>query len=321
MTIIDARTRFPIDQHVTFSSPKAEDALYLLVNAILPRGAKAWGGIPKAIVCDNASIFANSKLFRSACEALGILLAPIKPHCPEANGKIERLFGTIKRDLHDAWPIWGKKNLHTRSQRVSHLSREEVREYVGSALTDYCLRRHSATNRKPLEHMLEHIYANPIEVDPELVRREVLVSDTRKLSKFGVRVHNQYYISDSFPPRSRESVRVQWEPTDQDSQPKYVDVVFRDDLVVRAEPISDIQCQVLRSKFYEKVVQTTGNATSLIKHAYSLASKVGATHPDPCHENFKKLKQGVRKKSKAANATIKCSAKLKKNTKPLKEDK
>lgn len=55
-------------------------------------------GAPKIINTDNESIF-NSRPFRAALLLLGIRHRTNDPHCPWQNGRIERLFGTLKQRL------------------------------------------------------------------------------------------------------------------------------------------------------------------------------------------------------------------------------
>lgn len=55
-------------------------------------------GTPKVISTDNEATF-NSTLFRAVLFLLGIRHRKTDPHCPWQNGRIERLFGTLKQRL------------------------------------------------------------------------------------------------------------------------------------------------------------------------------------------------------------------------------
>lgn len=55
-------------------------------------------GIPRRIRSDNEACFVSRGL-SFALNLLGIRLERIQPHCPWQNGRIERLFGTLKRQL------------------------------------------------------------------------------------------------------------------------------------------------------------------------------------------------------------------------------
>jgi len=53
-------------------------------------------GMPRTLRVDNEACF-TSKIARAALALLGIRLQRIDLHCPWMNGRIERLFGTLKR--------------------------------------------------------------------------------------------------------------------------------------------------------------------------------------------------------------------------------
>lgn len=68
-------------------------------------------GKPKIIRTDNEPIF-TSKTFRTGLEKFGIRHQRTTPGCPWQNGRIERLFGTLKDKL-DQWIVAGFKQLNT----------------------------------------------------------------------------------------------------------------------------------------------------------------------------------------------------------------
>ncbi|MBL8296835.1 MAG: transposase [Rhodanobacteraceae bacterium] len=55
-------------------------------------------GLPRRIRVDNEACFVSRRM-RFALRLLGIELQRIAPHCPWQNGRIERLFGTLKQQL------------------------------------------------------------------------------------------------------------------------------------------------------------------------------------------------------------------------------
>jgi transposase InsO family protein len=67
-------------------------------------------GKPKVIRTDNESIF-TSKTFRIGLKKLGIRHQRTMPGCPWQNGRIERLFGTLKQVL-DCWIVAGIAQLN-----------------------------------------------------------------------------------------------------------------------------------------------------------------------------------------------------------------
>jgi len=67
-------------------------------------------GKPKFIRTDNEAIF-TSKQFRLGLKKLGIRHQRTAPGCPWQNGRIERLFGTLKQKL-DQWQVAGIAQLN-----------------------------------------------------------------------------------------------------------------------------------------------------------------------------------------------------------------
>lgn len=67
-------------------------------------------GKPKIIRTDNESIFTSHK-FRLGLKRLGIRHQRTDPGCPWQNGRIERLFGTLKQKL-DQWQVVGIAQLN-----------------------------------------------------------------------------------------------------------------------------------------------------------------------------------------------------------------
>lgn len=68
-------------------------------------------GKPKIVRTDNEAIF-TSWLFRVALWLLGIRHQRTDLHCPWQNGRVERLFGTLKRKLND-WEVDSREQLNS----------------------------------------------------------------------------------------------------------------------------------------------------------------------------------------------------------------
>ncbi|HEX5339090.1 MAG TPA: integrase core domain-containing protein [Gallionella sp.] len=66
-------------------------------------------GAPRALRSDNDAVF-KSKLFRLGCKVAGIAQQFSEPGCPWMNGRIERLFGTLKAKL-DRIEVDGRETL------------------------------------------------------------------------------------------------------------------------------------------------------------------------------------------------------------------
>jgi hypothetical protein len=68
-------------------------------------------GKPRIIRTDNEAIF-TSKAFHNGLKKLGIRHQRTTPGCPWQNGRIERLFGTLKEKL-DQWIVTNSEQLNT----------------------------------------------------------------------------------------------------------------------------------------------------------------------------------------------------------------
>lgn len=68
-------------------------------------------GKPQAIRSDNELVF-TGRLFRAALRLAGIRQQLSDPGCPWQNGRIERLFGTLKSKL-DRWRVLDRARLHS----------------------------------------------------------------------------------------------------------------------------------------------------------------------------------------------------------------
>ena len=67
-------------------------------------------GKPRVVYSDNEAIF-TSRLFSEGLKRLGIRHQRTTPGCPWQNGRIERLFGTLKEKL-DQWIVTGIEQLN-----------------------------------------------------------------------------------------------------------------------------------------------------------------------------------------------------------------
>jgi transposase InsO family protein len=83
-------------------------------------------GKPKIIRTDNESIF-TSRIFRLGLKKLGIRHQLTDPGCPWQNGRIERLFGTLKQKL-DQWQVAGIAQL-TRDLQIFHYWYNHIRPH------------------------------------------------------------------------------------------------------------------------------------------------------------------------------------------------
>jgi putative transposase len=105
----DVYSRMVLGIHVSFEPPSANSVGLCLTHAILPKEqwlarrdvARAWPcwGFPRRIQVDNGKEFRGVMLER-ACAEYGIDLEWRPPLTPEVSGHIERVIGTINREMH-----------------------------------------------------------------------------------------------------------------------------------------------------------------------------------------------------------------------------
>src|SRR5690606_5301686 len=91
--ILDDASRYLVALAAT-SSERESEMLELLVKAIRLRGK------PDALYLDNGPTYIGSAL-QTACARLGIALLHAKPHDPEARGKMERFWRTLRQNCLD----------------------------------------------------------------------------------------------------------------------------------------------------------------------------------------------------------------------------
>lgn len=94
--IVDHGTRLAIGLHA-LSDRSTIGILRALLDAV-ERYRR-----PRGIRTDNEAVFASG-LFRFVLRALGIRHQRTELHCPWMNGRVERLFGTLKQKL-DGWSV------------------------------------------------------------------------------------------------------------------------------------------------------------------------------------------------------------------------
>ena len=92
---------------------KTTGTILARINEVIRRHGK-----PKIIRTDNEGMF-RSSAFSSALEQLGIRHQRTTPGCPWQNGRIERLFGTLKNKL-DQWTVAGIEQLNSDLNTFQH---------------------------------------------------------------------------------------------------------------------------------------------------------------------------------------------------------
>lgn len=156
-----------------FFTEKQEDFLFVLKQAVLRRG------IPKILYTDNGKVFCCKQL-EFACANLQINLVHAHPYDPQAKGKIERFFGTVRSSF---YPLLKESPVH---------SLDELNSRFQSWLElNYHQRVHSSLNCTPLEKFTSQpdnlrLISNPDDIQPFFwprVERKVLADATISVNK------------------------------------------------------------------------------------------------------------------------------------------
>lgn len=159
-------------------------------------------GQPKMIYVDNGKVYTSNTL-HLACAKLGISLIHTKPYDPEAKGKIERFFGTVRRCFYPSLvnePVNSLEELNNR--------------FWGWLDCDYHRKVHSSLNATPLDTYMAQIdqirhIADPAALDfifwhrlTRKVRNDGTITIQRKLFQVplryvGMRIEVRF---DCYPP-------------------------------------------------------------------------------------------------------------------------
>jgi putative transposase len=160
----------------------AEDTVRL--EAAL-RAALASRGIPRMLYVDNGSAFASTQLAR-ACAILGVRLVHSRPGEPAGRGKIERVFGTVRRQF-----------LVELDARDGATDLAELNRLFAAWVEGVYHRRvHTETDQPPLERFLA-AETPPRLPSPAELREAFLWADKRQVAKTAtVSLHGNRYEVD-----------------------------------------------------------------------------------------------------------------------------
>ena len=92
--ILDDASRYVVAL-AAFSTEREADMLELTVRAL-----RRWGGGPGTFYLDNGSTY-SGQMLATACARLGIVLRHARPHDPQARGKMERFWRTLREGCLD----------------------------------------------------------------------------------------------------------------------------------------------------------------------------------------------------------------------------
>ena len=124
-------------------------------------------GLPRKLYVDNGPAF-RSDLLRHATASLGIALIHSKPFQPQGRGKIERFFGTVRRQFLVTCPE--EITLNSLNERLRLWVDEQYHETV-----------HSSTKQTPLARYLKH--AHLVREAPKDLDDHFRMRTTRKVDR------------------------------------------------------------------------------------------------------------------------------------------
>ena len=127
-------------------------------------------GVPEALYVDNGKVYASTQ-FEVACASLGIRRIHTAPYSPQAKGKQERFFETVRLQFLP----------EVEHSEIATLAELNQSFWAWLELVYHC-REHSETGQTPLERFqagLDQVRA----ADPEVLRKAFLWREFRKVRK------------------------------------------------------------------------------------------------------------------------------------------
>lgn len=219
---IDVYSRMTVGYYLSFDAPSLTSVAMCLAHAVLPKeewlllhnveGTWPVWGRPHTIHVDNGPDF-RSNGFRESCEMYGINLEfrPVKR--PRFGGHVERLQGTLLREIHDI-PGSTFSSIKDRDQYDSEgravMTKDEFeRQLLTLICNEYHRRPHSAIGMPPLRRWEQGIFGGPdgsgAGVPPRPTDRltvllDFLPSFQRTIQNDGVTVEGLRYYADALRP-------------------------------------------------------------------------------------------------------------------------
>ena len=191
-------------------SASTEASLTLVRRAILE-----WG-VPREISTDNGTDFVSER-FKLALNSLSIHQKVCKPFSPEQKGTVERVIGTINRDLMPTLPgfvghnVTDRKKLEARNSFAKRLGEsstdafcvevtpEQLQEYCDSWANDkYAHRKHGTLGMTPFEK--QQSCTQPVKIIKSERALDLLLADIasgggfRIVTKHGIKLDGEYYL-------------------------------------------------------------------------------------------------------------------------------
>lgn len=215
---IDVFSRMVLGFHISFDPPGAMGTGACISHAILPKEkwlagkdiSSEWPcwGIMKTIHLDNAREFKGSML-KKACAEYGVELEWRPVATPHWGGHIERLLGTLLREIHTLPGTTfsntaNRKNYNSVNKAALTLS--ELERWLTIFVCDiYHKRVHKGINMTPIEKYREGIFGSnetpgtglPRRIlDDRKIRLDFMPFIERSIQEYGVLIGNIHYYHD-----------------------------------------------------------------------------------------------------------------------------
>ena len=154
----------------------------ICLECVLKEGIRRFG-LPRALYCDNGSLFSTSHL-QLACARLGIALIHSKPYDSPSRGKIERFFRTVRQKF---LSFLDMKELHDIEQLNERFERWLDKEYHRHF--------HHGIGTTPMDRLIHALKNNPVKrvTEPELDTAFQITLHRKVKNDSTVSIHNTLY--------------------------------------------------------------------------------------------------------------------------------
>lgn len=211
--IIDVATRMILGFYISFNNPSAHSVLQALKMAIMPKdgvlqdlqdikGIWPVMGIPILLVVDNGMDL-HSEALKLACFEMGIQLMFTPAKTPFTKGSIERMIGTLNRELIHMLPGTVFSNISERgeydAEENAAIDNKTLHKLIVKWIVEiYHNRPHKGLNGKtPLEVWTEKIQGMVLELpaNPQLLDVITGIPATRTVFHYGIELDGLHYNS------------------------------------------------------------------------------------------------------------------------------
>ncbi|HDI3315442.1 TPA: DDE-type integrase/transposase/recombinase [Vibrio cholerae] len=219
---VDVHTRMVVGYYLSFDPPSETSVGMCVANSILPKEEwlllhnvdtqwPVWG-IPNTIHVDNGADF-RSNNFQRSCLAYGINLEFRPVRQPRYGGHIERLLGTLLREIHDL-PGTTFSSIKDRegydAEKHASMTKSEFETWLVTLICKvYHQRLHSSIGMSPMRKWEIGIFGNnqvqgiglpPRPADRITALLDFLPSFRRTVQTFGVTIDGMRYYAEALRP-------------------------------------------------------------------------------------------------------------------------